>query len=138
FSEMFADYATTDPGWEWSDGSHWPIVRVRGPMAIIGLSTSRQTPWFTAYGSLGQEQLERLNLVLRDARLAGKVRVIAIHHPPAGNRAKSRIRGLRDHAAFAQVIAECGADLIVHGHEHQCIVEALTGPAGKDIAVRGI
>jgi 3',5'-cyclic AMP phosphodiesterase CpdA len=138
FSELFADYATTDPGWEWPDDAHWPIVRVRGPLAIIGLSTSRQTPWFTAYGSLGQEQLDRLKLVLCDPRLAGKVRVIAIHHPPAGNRAKSRIRGLRDHAAFAQVIGECGADLIVHGHEHQCIVETLAGPEGNHIAVRGI
>jgi 3',5'-cyclic AMP phosphodiesterase CpdA len=141
FAEMFAPYATTDAGWEWPegiDGAQWPIVRVRGPLAIIGLSTSRATPWFTAYGSLGQEQIDRLKLALQDPRLMGKVRVVAIHHPPAGTRAKSRIRGLRDHAAFAQVIAECGANLIVHGHEHQCLVETLAGPEGAPVSVRGV
>lgn len=146
FAEMFGDYSTTDPGWEWTedhrhdadDVLHWPIVRVRGEVAVIGISTSRATPWFTAYGKVGPGQLTRLALVLSDPRLAGKVRVVAIHHPPAGKRAQSRIRGLRDHGDFAQVIAEHGADLIVHGHEHQDLVEALAGPAGTSVPVRGV
>lgn len=146
FSEMFGDYATPDPGWAWEEDHrhsaddilHWPIVRVRGELAIIGLSTSRATPWFTAYGALGQGQLSRLRHVLLDPRLHGKVRVVAIHHPPAGVRAKSRIRGLRDHLAFAQVIAECGAALIVHGHEHRDMSETLAGPEGVHVPVRGI
>jgi hypothetical protein len=70
--------------------------------------------------------------------LTGKVRVVAIHHPPAGVRARSRIRGLRDHLAFARVIAESGAELIVHGHEHRCMTETLAGPEGQHISVRGI
>lgn len=145
FAEMFAPYATTDGGWAWTDDDrggvaddlHWPIVRVRGELALIGVSTSRATPWFTAYGRAGAGQLARLRRVLLDERLRGKVRVVAIHHPPAGKRARSRIRGLRDHAAFAEVIAETGADLIVHGHEHRDMVEALVGPTG-DVPVRGI
>jgi 3',5'-cyclic AMP phosphodiesterase CpdA len=174
FTELFADYAACDPGWEWTraepidsgpqrskDRNHlaarvplagpaaalapdampselrWPIVRVRGELALIGTSTSRATPWFTAYGRLGAGQLARLATALRDPRLAGKVRVVAIHHPPAGKRAESRIRGLRDHAAFAGVIAEAGADLIVHGHEHRDMTEALPGPTGP-VPVRGI
>ena len=146
FSEMFGDYATTDPGWEWvedhrhsaDDILHWPIVRIRGELALIGVLTSRATPWFTAYGSLGPGQLARLGHVLRDERLRGKVRVVAIHHPPAGQRAWSKIRGLRDHLAFAHVIAECGADLIVHGHEHRDMVESLAGPEATHVPVRGI
>jgi 3',5'-cyclic AMP phosphodiesterase CpdA len=145
FAEMFGDLATSDPGWEWTaseppeadDDLHWPIVRIRGELALIGTSTSRQTPWFTAYGRLGDAQLARLKRVLVDPRLAGKVRVVAIHHPPAGKRAESRIRGLRDHAAFAEVIAEAGADLIVHGHEHRDMTEALPGPTGP-VPVRGV
>jgi 3',5'-cyclic AMP phosphodiesterase CpdA len=147
FAELFAPYATTDAGWAWTDADrdasgapddlHWPIVRVRGDLAVIGLSTSRATPWFTAYGRAGAGQLARLRRALADERLRGKVRIIAIHHPPAGKRAKSRIRGLRDHGAFAEVIAETGADLIVHGHEHRDMMEALAGPAG-DVPVRGI
>jgi len=119
------------------DDLRWPIVRVRGELALIGTSTSRATPWFTAYGRLGSGQLARLQRVLSDPRLADKIRVVAIHHPPAGKRAKSRIRGLRDHAAFAEVIAQAGAHLIVHGHEHRDMTEVLPGPAGP-VPVRGI
>ncbi len=156
FAEMFGAFATTDAGWEWTavdrDDSdleadligepgelvpHWPIVRVRGELALVGLSTSRQTPWFTAYGRLGAGQLARLARVLERLKGLGKARLVAIHHPPAGKRATSRIRGLRDHAAFADVIAANGADLIVHGHEHRDMTESLPGPAGP-IPVRGI
>ncbi len=145
FAEIFGDFNVTDAGWEWTeadrdgddDDLHWPVVRMRGPLALVATSTSRATPWFTAYGRLGAGQLARLARVLTDPRLAGKVRLVAIHHPPAGKRAESRIRGLRDHAAFAEVIARCGADLIVHGHEHRDMLEHLPGPDGP-IEVRGI
>jgi 3',5'-cyclic AMP phosphodiesterase CpdA len=147
FAELFADYAAGDPGWAWGpehaapgeDASdlRWPIVRLRGDLALIATSTSRATPWFTAYGRLGAGQLARLRTALADPRLADKTRVLAIHHPPAGRRAESRIRGLRDHAAFAAVIAEVGADLIVHGHEHRDMTESLAGPSGP-VPVRGI
>ena len=141
FATVFDDYHRTDPGWEWpesEDGtSRWPIVRLRGELALIGVSTSRATPWFTAYGEIGEAQLARLAQVLADPRLAGKVRVVAVHHPPAGKRAQSRIRGLHDHAAFAKVIEAAGADLIVHGHEHRDMREVLAGPAGP-ISVRGV
>jgi len=145
FASSFADYHTTDDGWAWTaedgaepdDDLRWPIVRVRGELALIGVTTSRATPWFTAYGRVGDAQLARLAKVLVDPRLAGKVRVVAIHHPPAGKRAASSIRGLRDHAAFAAVIKQGGADLIVHGHEHRDMTETLEGPSGP-IEVRGI
>jgi 3',5'-cyclic AMP phosphodiesterase CpdA len=148
FAEWFGAFSASDPGWEWSDADRtdepgepddlrWPIVRIRGELALVGTSTSRATPWFTAYGRVGAGQLARLARVLRDARLAGKVRVVAIHHPPAGKPAANRIRGLRDHAAFAEVIAAAGAHLIVHGHEHRDITESLPGPAGP-VSVRGI
>jgi 3',5'-cyclic AMP phosphodiesterase CpdA len=140
FGRLFDEYHRADPGWEWpegGEGGRWPIVRIRGELALIGLSTSRATPWFTAYGRVGEAQLDRLAKVLADPRLTGKVRVVAIHHPPAGKRAHSKIRGLRDHEAFAKVIAEGGADLIVHGHEHRDMTEQLAGPAGP-VPVRGI
>lgn len=148
FAEIFGDFATTDAGWAWTDADagadedpgvpHWPIVRVRGELAIIGLSTSRQTPWFTAYGKLGAGQLARLDRVLGDPRLAGKLRLVAVHHPPAGKRAHSKIRGLRDHAELAGVLAARGAELVIHGHEHRCMTEQLPGPEGRSIPVRGV
>ena len=146
FAAIFEPYARGDAEFAWTDADRmderddlrWPIVRVRGDLALIGLSTSRATPWFTAYGRVGEGQMARLRKALGDPRLAGKVRVVAIHHPPAGKRAKSRIRGLRDHADFADVIAECGANLVVHGHEHRDMTEVLRGPHGLDVPVRGV
>jgi 3',5'-cyclic AMP phosphodiesterase CpdA len=145
FAAIFEPYHRSDPGWDWpesdrsdeGDDLRWPIVRVRGDLALVGVSTSRATPWFTAYGRVGAGQLARLRKALTDERLRGKARVVAIHHPPAGKRAQSRIRGLRDHDAFAAVIAETGADLIVHGHEHRMMDEALPGPSGP-VHVHGI
>ena len=141
FARVFDDYTAPDDEWRWPDAATcdpapdpdratWPLVRVRGPLALIGLTTSRQSPWFTAYGRLGAPQLERLRRVLADPRLRGKARVVAIHHPPAGKRARNAIRGLKDHAAFAQVIAEAGAELVVHGHEHRDLHETLATPQG--------
>ncbi|MEZ4368748.1 MAG: metallophosphoesterase [Kofleriaceae bacterium] len=157
FTETFGAYGESDPGWTWPvddtprghtvDGrraefdarvaARFPLVRVRGELALIGLTSSLATPWFTAYGRLGELQLERLRAVLADPRLAGKARVVALHHPPAGRWAKSAIRGLKDHEAFARVIAEVGADLIVHGHEHRDLHHELAGPTGP-VPVLGV
>ena len=98
-------------------------------MDQIEFADGFDTPDTLAFG-LGAGQLARLERALGDARLAGKVRVVAIHHPPAGRRARNRIRGLRDHEAFAAVIARSGADVVVHGHEHRDMTEVLPGPAG--------
>ncbi len=143
FLDAFADYCRTDEGWDWprdasGDGRlGWPIVRVRGEVAIIGVSTSRQTPWFRAHGSVGEIQLGRLRSVLSDPRLAGKVRIVAIHHPPAGKRAMSKVRGLRDHASFTSLLAELGADLVVHGHEHRDLRESVRH-GDREIPVLGV
>jgi 3',5'-cyclic AMP phosphodiesterase CpdA len=140
FAKIFDEYHRSDPGWTFDDDlgdKRWPLVRVRGDLALVGLTTSRATAWFTAYGKVGTPQLVRLKKILADDRLRGKARVVAIHHPPAGKAAMNRIRGLHDHEAFAQVIAEVGCDLIVHGHEHRDMTESLAGPAGP-VQVRGV
>jgi 3',5'-cyclic AMP phosphodiesterase CpdA len=136
FTAHFEPYNRPDPGWE--SGERWPVVRVRGALALISLSTSLQTPWFTAWGRLGEEQLARLAEILADPRLRGLFRLVAIHHPPAGERSRSVVRGLRDRARFAAVIAAAGAELVVHGHEHLDLRAALPGPDGALVAVRGI
>ena len=136
FAAHFSDYNAPDPGWEGRE--RWPVVRVRGALAIVALSTSLATPWFTAWGRVGREQLARVGEALADPRLEGRFRLVAIHHPPAGERARSVIRGLRDRDEFAAVIATAGAELIVHGHEHLDLRAELPGPGGELIAVRGI
>ena len=136
FEASFADYFASDSGWQ-PNGESWPLVRVRGDLAVIGLSTSLQTPWFTCYGVLGDEQLTRLESFLNDERLTNKFRLVAIHHPPAGRLAEKKYRGLRDHREFAAIIESAGAELILHGHEHEDIDNELPGPSGP-VAVRCI
>lgn len=140
FSRTFDPYFEPDAEWMWSGdrADRWPVVRVRGDVAILGISTSLQTPWFTAYGEIGARQLERLESALTDDRLAGRFRVVAIHHPPAGPPSRSWVRGLRDRAALAQVLGRAGAELVLHGHEHRDLVNHMTGPGGWAIPVRGI
>jgi 3',5'-cyclic AMP phosphodiesterase CpdA len=60
------------------------------------------------------------------------------HPSPAGRQAAaSAIRGLKDREEFAAVIKECGAELVLHGHEHRNMRELLDGPAGP-IEVLGV
>ncbi len=139
FGEIFADYCQSDAGWQDAGKERqWPVVRVRQKVAIIGLTTSRKTPWFTAYGRLGPDQLARLRAVLTDPSLADKMRLVAIHHPPTGRVARGRVRGLRDFQAFADLIADTGAELILHGHEHHDLRARLDGPNGQGVDVLGI
>lgn len=141
FEATMEPYCTADADWAWPAGDEagrWPLVRVRGEVAIVALTSCYPTAWFMAHGSVGAAQLERLERVLTDPRLADKSRLVMIHHPPAGARARNRTRGLRDHDALAQVLARTGAELVVHGHEHLHLEESLAGPSGATIPVRGV
>ena len=143
FRDIFAAYHRSDDGWHGDgEGGPWPVVRVRGQgsgrVAFIGLSTSRPTPWFTAYGRVGDEQLARLGEILADDRLRGVMRIVALHHPPVGKAARNKVRGLRDWQAFGAVIAERGAELVIHGHEHRDMRNRIDGLDGSAIDVLGV
>jgi 3',5'-cyclic AMP phosphodiesterase CpdA len=139
FEDCMAAYARSDPEWTWPDGVAWPSVRVRDQVAIIGLSSSQPRGWLHSYGELGADQLARLELVLGDPRLRGRCRVVLIHHPCAGPRAARKDRGLIDQPAFAAVLARTGAELVLHGHEHELVEESLHGPGLEEaIPVRCI
>ncbi|HMA13998.1 MAG: metallophosphoesterase family protein [Bacteroidota bacterium] len=107
----------------------FPYVRRRGPAAIIGLSSAQPTPLFQAHGTLGQAQLERLDAVLRRLGKEGRFRVVLLHHPPSLEKVVWRKR-LVDAQAFRAVIADAGAELILHGHDHTFGSETIPGPGG--------
>lgn len=154
FGDFFADYYRPDPDWapDWAPGANagtnagasaarepvWPTVRVRGSAVIIGLRSAVPTPWFTAYGRIEAAQLERLRAVLTARELAGKLRLVLIHHPPAGAVARRRLRGLRGWQALARVLGETGAELVLHGHEHRDLRHDIAGPRDTRIPVLGI
>ncbi len=108
----------------------FPFVRYRGPTAIIGLSSAQATPLFCAHGTLGAVQLERLRTLLRRLGEQGLFRVVLLHHPPSLDNIAWRKR-LVDAAPFREVIAEAGAELILHGHDHSFGAEQIPGPGGS-------
>jgi 3',5'-cyclic AMP phosphodiesterase CpdA len=130
FWDAMAPYATGDG----KHGVEFPVVRVRGEVAIIGLSTALPSPPPLADGWLGRAQLEKLDASL--AALDGKFRIILLHHPPYTNR-HAILRGLRDRKKLQSIVAARGAELILHGHEHRDLRVTIPGPRGP-IPVIGV
>ena len=112
----------------------WPLVRVIGDLAVVGVSTALPSPVPLADGWVGGRQLRRIEEALM--LHSSKFRVVALHHPPVDNR-HSWLRGLRDRGALQQMLGRAGAELIVHGHEHRDVRGIVRGPAG-DIPVIGV
>lgn len=112
-----------------SAASHFPYRRVRGEVAVIGLSSALPTPPGFASGRLGEAQLAALAELLQRSQAQGLARVVMLHHPPADGVVRAR-KALSDRAAFRAVIARVGAELIVHGHSRDARFDPIRGPAG--------
>ena len=122
-----------------SGSSGYPYLRVRGEVAIIGLSSGVPTAPLMATGRLGRRQIDAFDALLRETGRRGLARVVLIHHPPL--RGESPLRGLTDAAAFERVVRERGAEAVLHGHTHKQLVRALpsraTRAAGGFVPVLG-
>jgi len=116
------------------DGADFPFVRRRGPLAIVGLTTSLPTGPFMATGHLGGEQLARLAEILIALARERLFRVVLIHHPPIPNR-RHYMKRLIDGPMFRALITEHGAELVLHGHNHEQQLMWLDGPKGRIPAV---
>ncbi len=131
-TEFFAPYMTSDTG----RFEGYPFVRLRGPIALIGLCSGVPTLPFSARGTLGREQRQRLEQILRFLGSQNLARVIMIHHPPHEGGARFG-RGLTDAIGFESVLEREGAELVLHGHNHVTSVAHLKGPKGT-IPVVGV
>ena len=114
----------------------FPSLRIRGPAALIGLSTATPSPPFMATGTLGDRQLQRLAELLEGTGRQGLFRVVLLHHPPVPGEEKWRKR-LTDAARFCEVIAAQGAELVLHGHQHRPVQSLIEIP-GTHVPVFGI
>lgn len=98
------------------DRDAFPYLRVRGPVAMIGVSSARPTAPFMASGFFRNGQAKRLAAILDHTGKRGLYRVVMIHHPPlAGIDPIGRLYGVR---LFQKVVREHGAELVLHGHTH--------------------
>ena len=113
-----------------NDGHPFPYRRDRGSVCIIGVNSGRATMPFMATGSFREEQARQLRRRLRDAREAELFRVVMIHHPPHPG-ATSAHKRLVGAGRFRDVIAQEGAELILHGHTHVDSFSNIEGPRGS-------
>jgi len=107
----------------------FPFVRRRGPLALVGISSSVPTPPFHAQGWLGEQQLHRLETTLRALSREGLFRVVAVHHPPLPGQMQWRCC-LRDAERLQDVLRTAGAELVLHGHKHERMEAAVAVPGG--------
>jgi 3',5'-cyclic AMP phosphodiesterase CpdA len=133
FERLFAAYQTRDVV---AGPETYPFVRLRGDIALVGVTSCVPTGDLGAWGEVGAPQLARLEAALQSQDLAGKTRVVLIHHPPVLIKAGEH-RNLRDRAALAAVLARAGAELVLHGHDHADERATLEGPGGAKIPIVG-
>jgi 3',5'-cyclic AMP phosphodiesterase CpdA len=107
----------------------YPVLRINGRLAMVGLCSAVPTPIFRAGGELGAPQLERLEELLLALRDQGMCRVVLVHHPVTAEGEPER-RALRDRAALRGVLERAGAELVVHGHKHRRRVAWLQSGGG--------
>ena len=129
FRRIWAPWMVSDDA-EHVDKALFPFMRRKGQVALIGVSSAVASAPFMATGRVGESQTERMKALLREAGEAGLFRVVLIHHPPKLIDPNSAWRKLTDGKRFRAAVEECGAELILHGHEHVRMMTAIKGGSG--------
>ena len=132
FAEAWGEYLRGDeaPGGDVA----FPLLRRRGPLALISASSAVPTPPLMATGWLGRGQLDRLERMLAGLADSQAFRVLLIHHPL---RSDSRFKRLTDAADVLALLQRHGVELILHGHDHVHSTIWIDGPRGR-IPVIGV
>ncbi len=137
FKAYMAPYITSDVDLGLAAGTSFPFVRLRGPAAVIGLSSAVPRPPLVASGHLGEPQLEALERALAHPEVARRTPVILIHHPLHNPRSRMKVllEGLTDAPALAARLGVLSHGLVLHGHLHRRIHRSLATSTGSIDAV---
>ena len=133
FEALFGAYQSSDLP---PSSDSYPFVRFRGPLALVAINSCVATGDLGAWGTIGEAQLGRVEALLKAPALAGKTRVVLLHHPPVKLKG-GEDRNLKDREAFGALLARAGAELVLHGHDHRDETATLAGPGGRAIPVVG-
>lgn len=115
--------------WLSDDTEAFPSLRVRGPVAIVNLSSAIPTAPHLAQGTLGDRQIKQAGQMLTDAGASGLFRVVLVHHPVTAGVVSGR-KALTDRATLQAMLGTVGAELILHGHAHEALLTGVAGPNG--------
>lgn len=116
-------------------GGMFPFVRLRGPLAIIGLSSAVPRPPFVAAGVLGDAQRRALRAILLHPEVRTRTPVVLVHHPtyPPSSRVKALVEGLHDGDGLERDLAESHPAVVLHGHLHRRVVRKRRGHGGLTV-----
>ncbi len=131
FVTYFSDYVVSDL----PELAHalplgpFPFVRLRGPIALIGLSSAVPRLPLVAAGVLGRGQREALARVLAHEEVRRRTPVLLLHHPPhhPERLAKAIVEGLHDAAPLVRGLALDRPAYLLHGHLHRRMRTPLAG-----------
>jgi 3',5'-cyclic AMP phosphodiesterase CpdA len=123
FAEVLGDYFKNDGAP--NDGTKFPSLRRRGPLALIGVSSAVPTAPLMATGWLGRAQLEALERMLTKLSAETTFRVLLIHHPL---RSDTRHKRLTDSPELLALLKRHGVELVLHGHDHVHSLVWVEGP----------
>ncbi|CAN5919606.1 metallophosphoesterase [soil metagenome] len=98
----------------------FPFVKLRGPAAIIGLTSAVPRPPFVSAGHVGAAQLGALEQVLLHPEVSRRTPVVLIHHCPFDSRFRlEQLRGgLVDASALRATLQGLARGLVLYGHLH--------------------
>jgi 3',5'-cyclic AMP phosphodiesterase CpdA len=115
----------------------FPVVKLRGPLAFIGLSSAVPRLPLVAAGELGRAQIEAFDRILAHDEVKRRTPIVALHHPvhnPA-SRIKTLVEGLRDADDLVEVVRHLPQGLFLHGHLHKRIQRTVATLSGKVLSV---
>ena len=139
FTRSFAPYLESDLPELAADIplGRFPVVKLRGPVAIIGMSSAVPRPPLVASGELGDEQLEALARILAHDEVKRRTPIFALHHPIHNppSRIKTLVEGLVDAASLGDVVSPVRSGLVLHGHLHNRMQRDYPTKAGHLLAV---
>lgn len=97
--------------------SGYPFVKKSGQVHLTGINSSCITRIFSATGTLGNAQLERLETSLDATQNEQAFSCLLIHHPPVPG-IIGRRKALTDDSRLAAVIRRRQPQLVLYGHIH--------------------
>lgn len=125
------DFTVQDLPRELGDLYPYPLVRFLGDEAVlVCLRDVHANPPHDSTGRVGRRQLQALQAVLANPRLAGRFKILALHYGlcRADRSPDTRLHGLRDARELIHLAERGGVGLVLHGHLHgRFLLPAATG-----------
>jgi 3',5'-cyclic AMP phosphodiesterase CpdA len=130
FGHLLFGADSTADDWVFPAVKELPFDESKGetPVVVIGLCSALKTPFLTAWGRVGEDQLSRLDDALDSIDLEGRFVVALVHHNLHTRRSKwaESTANLRDRDEVITRLHARGVNLLLHGHTHKANRFAVT------------